>query len=400
LVLFRPDISVIGKKPVRICTVVGFYSAFGHFLLTARLAYSQSMPRPSADAASEPKRGELALIRQIRGRAGKSASATLRLGIGDDCALLRPRPGYELAVTTDLTVCGRHFRLDWHTPESVGHRALARGLSDLAAMGATPVAAFLSLGLPRDLATPLATLKGRRTGANSWVTRFFDGLLALADACKTPLAGGDLSETAVPLADIVLIGSVPRVKALLRSTARPGDLLYVTGTLGGGAASLQHLDRLAKQYKGKSSGLNGLSPAQIPNELKALLARHLYPQPRLAQGMRLRSKGLASAAMDMSDGLSSDLAHICEESHVAAEIVPTLLPIHPGANLEYALHGGDDYELLFTAKPGVRMPRKIAGVPITRIGRILRARAGQPAVTLLTPEGPEPLKAEGWEHFV
>jgi len=353
------------------------------------------MPRHFADAASEPKRGELALIRQIRGRAGKSASASLSLGIGDDCALLRPRAGYELAVTTDLTVCGRHFRLDWHTPESIGHRALARGLSDLAAMGATPIAVFLSLGLPRDLATP----KGRRTGANSWVTRFFDGLMALADACKTPLAGGDLSETAVPLADIVLIGSIPSGKALLRSTARPGDLLYVTGTLGGGAASLPHLDRLAKQYKGKASGLNGLGPAQIPKELRPLLARHLYPQPRLDQGMRLRSKGLASAAMDMSDGLSSDLAHICEESHVAAEIDPTLLPIHPGANLEYALHGGDDYELLFTAKPSVRMPRKIAGVPITRIGKILRTRAGRPAVTLLTPEGPVPLKAEGWEHF-
>lgn len=399
--LFRPDISVIGKKPVRICTVVGFYSAFGHFLLTARLAYSQSMPRPSAHAASEPKRGELALIRQIRDRAGKSASTALRLGIGDDCALLRPRPGYELAVTTDLTVCGRHFRLDWHTPESVGHRALARGLSDLAAMGATPIAAFLSLGLPRDLATS----KGRRTGANPWVTRFFDGLMALADACKTPLAGGDLSETAVPLADIVLVGAVPRGKALLRSTAQPGDLLYVTGTLGGGAASLPHLDRLAKKGRlakkrnGKPPGLNGLSPAQIPKELQALLARHLYPQPRLAQGMRLRSKGLASAAMDMSDGLSSDLTHICEESHVASEIDPTLLPIHPGANLEYALHGGDDYELLFTAKPDARMPSKIAGVPITRIGRMLRARAGRPAVTLLGPDGPRPLNAEGWEHF-
>jgi thiamine-monophosphate kinase len=353
------------------------------------------MLRPSADAASEPKRGELALIRQIRSRAGQSGSSALRLGVGDDCALLRPRSGQELAVTTDLTVCGRHFRLDWHTPESVGHRALARGLSDLAAMGAAPVAAFLSLGLPRELATP----KGRRTGANSWVTRFFDGLMALADACKTPLAGGDLSETTVPLAGIVLIGSVPRGTAMLRSTARPGDLLYVTGTLGGGAASLPHLDRLAKKQNGKSPGLNGLSPAQIPKDLKALLARHLYPQPRLAQGLRLRSQGLASAAMDMSDGLSSDLAHICEESRVAAEIDPTLLPVHPGASLEYALHGGDDYELLFTAKPGVRMPKKIAGVPITRIGRILRARAGRPTVALLTLNGPQPLKAEGWEHF-
>jgi len=103
--------------------------------------------------------------------------------------------------------------------------------------------------------------------------------------------------------------------------------------------------------------------------------------------------------MDMSDGLSSDLAHICEESRVAAEVDPSLLPIHPGASLEYALHGGDDYELLFTAPPETRLPKKIAGVPITRIGRILRARRGQPVVTVLTAKGPRPLKPQGWEHF-
>lgn len=393
--LFRPDNSVIGKNPLKDQFFFALISAFGRCFMTICLAYPQRMSRSPADSVTGPKRGELALIRQIRSRAGKPGSGALRLGIGDDCALLRPRLGHELAITTDLTVCGRHFRLDWHSPESVGHRALARGLSDLAAMGATPVAAFLSLGLPRDLATP----KGRQTKAGSWVTRFFDGLMALADACKTPLAGGDLSETAASLADIVLIGSVPRGKALLRSTARPGDLIYVTGTLGGGAASLPHLDRLAKLNKGKPNDMNGLMPAAIPDELKPLLARHLYPQPRIAQGLQLRRQGLASAAMDMSDGLSSDIAHICEESRVAAEIDPLLLPIHPGASLEYALHGGDDYELLFTAKPGVRMPKRIGGVPITRIGRISRARAGRPSVTMVTPDGPKPLEPRGWEHF-
>ena len=354
------------------------------------------MPSRTAKSAASSKRGELALIRQIRSRAqirsrtGKSACPGLALGIGDDCALLRPRPGREFAVTTDLCIDGRHFRLDWHTPESIGHRALARGLSDLAAMGAEPVAAFLSLGLPSSLANP----PGRWSA--SWVARFFDGLLALAADYKTPLAGGDLSETPVPLADIVLIGSVPAGKALLRSTARPGDLLYVTGTLGGGAAALPHFDRLAKQSKPRSNGLN---PARIPNRLEPLLARHLWPQPRIAQGVGLRSQRLASAAMDLSDGLSTDLAHLCDESHVAAEIDPALLPIHPGANLDYALHGGDDYELLFTADPNTRMPRKIAGVPVTRIGRILRARPGRPTVTLITQHGSQPLKCQGWEHF-
>jgi thiamine-monophosphate kinase len=335
-------------------------------------------------------RGELAIIRHIRSRAGRSGSKAVRLGIGDDCALLRPRPGQEIAVTTDLTIAGTHFRLDWHTPESAGHRTLARGLSDLAAMGAKPIAAFLSLGLPRELANP----KGR--WGKSWAARFLDGLLALARAHQTPLAGGDLSETPVPLADIVLIGSVPAGGALLRSTARAGDLLYVTGTLGGGAASLPHLDRLAKE---SNAGQMGLNPRHIPHNLVPLLARHFWPQPRLAQGLRLRSQGLASAAMDLSDGLSADLTHLCEESRVAAEIDPALLPVHPGANLDYALHGGDDYELLFTASPDMRIPKKIAGVAITQIGRMLPARRNRPAVTILTLQGPQPLKPRGWEHF-
>jgi thiamine-monophosphate kinase len=252
------------------------------------------------------------------------------------------------------------------------------------------VAVFLSLGLPRELANP----QGR--WSSSWAARFFDGLLALATAQKTPLAGGDLSESPIPLADIVLVGSVPRGKALLRSAARPGHLLYVTGALGGGAASLPHLDRLARENKSRSNGLNH---PLIPRDLQPLLARHLYPQPRIAQGLRLRARGLASAAMDMSDGLSSDLNRICEESRVAAEIDPSLIPIQPGASLDHALHGGDDYELLFTAPPATRMPKKIAGVSITRIGRILPAHPSRPAVILLTPQGPRPLKPQGWEHF-
>lgn len=338
-------------------------------------------------SGSKSNGGELAIIRHIRSRAGSSGAAGVALGIGDDCALIRPRRGEELAVTTDLTIAGTHFRLDWHTPESVGHRALARGLSDLAAMGARPVAAFLSLGLPREFANP----KGRWSA--SWVARFLDGLLALARTQKTPLAGGDLSETPVPLADIVLMGSVPAGKAMLRSGARPGDLLYVTGSLGGGAASLPHLARLAEENTGRPGEL------RIPKDLRPLLDRHLWPQPRIAQGLRLRGEGLASAAMDMSDGLSTDLAHLCEESRVAAEVDPALLPVHPGASLDYALHGGDDYELLFAAKAGTRIPRQIAGVPITRIGRILSASKNRPQVAVLTPNGPKPLKPQGWEHF-
>jgi thiamine-monophosphate kinase len=346
--------------------------------------------------------GELALLAEIRERTARAASrgqsSGLRLGIGDDCALLAQRSGEELAVTTDLSIAGRHFCLDWHQPEAVGHRALARGLSDLAAMGARPVAAFLSLGLPRELTTGV----GRRsTGprstshsfSQSWVQRFLDGLLALAENHKTPLAGGDLAESPVAVADIVLIGAVPRGRALLRSGAKPGDQIYVTGALGGAAVGLARLEQLATAQTGR------LSPPRIPKKLAALLAPHLYPQPRIAQGLWLQRRRLASAALDLSDGLSTDLAHICQESGVAAEADAPLVPLHPAATLEQALHGGEDYELLFTAPPAARVPRSIAGVPVTRIGRIVKARRGQPAITLITPQGSQPLEPRGWEHF-
>ena len=333
-----------------------------------------------------PGRGELALLHQIRERAASTSLGDLRLGIGDDCALLTPRPGEELAVTTDLSIAGCHFRLDWHQPESVGHRALARGLSDLAAMGARPIAAFLSLGLPRSLTTPA----GRRP---AWVHRFLDGLLALAQAYNTPLAGGDLAESPIAVADIVLVGAVPRGRALLRSGARPGHLLYVTGTLGGAAAGLARLAEVAAAQPAR------LNPPRIPKRLEALLAAHLYPQPRIAQGLWLQHRGLASAALDLSDGLSTDLAHLCEESGVAAEVDAALLPLHPAATQAQALYGGEDYELLFTAPATARLPRQIAGIRITRIGRILKPRPNHSTVTLLTEKGPQPLEPRGWEHF-
>jgi thiamine-monophosphate kinase len=220
-----------------------------------------------------------------------------------------------------------------------------------------------------------------------------DGLLALAEHHSTPLAGGDLAESPVAVADIVLIGAVPRGRALLRSGAKPGDLLYVTGALGGAAAGLARLAELVETQP------DFANPPRIPKKLEVLLAPHLYPEPRVAQGLWLQRRGLASAALDVSDGLSTDLAHLCQESGVAAEADAALVPIHPAATLAQALHGGEDYELLFTASPAARLPRSIAGVPVTRIGRILKSRPGQPAVTLITQEGPQPLEPRGWEHF-
>jgi len=324
--------------------------------------------------------GELALIERIRSGSAfptPGPAPHLVLGLGDDCAILRPPRGHELLVTTDFSLEGRHFRRDLHPPEPIGHRALARGLSDLAAMGARPLAAFLSLALPAEM---LATRQGR-----VWVDRFFSGLRTLAAQFNTPLAGGDTSESPANLilADIVLVGSAPAGRALRRSSAHAGDLLYVTGALGGAAAELAAL-----RAEGRKRQSISLHP-------------HLYPQPRIAVGLTLLRRHLATAAIDLSDGLSTDLAHLCHESKLGAQIDAASLPLHPLAAksthpLDLALHGGEDYELLFAASPRIKMPRRMAGVPITRIGRLTPG----PAISLVDAAGRErPLKPAGWEHF-
>jgi len=343
------------------------------------LPYPIEVSRIANNAPNSPAKRELTLIRRIRQRASAASRGEVRLGIGDDCALLRPRRGEEFAITTDLCIAGRHFWPATHPPESIGHRAIARGLSDLAAMGARPVAAFVSLAVPKGL-------------AGEWTRRFYDGLLTLANAHKTKLAGGDLAEAPIPLADIVLVGSVPSGKALLRSAAKQGQALYVTGTLGGSSAGLERLAELTEKDEPFSNKQHGAGRLDF-------VALHLYPQPRIAQGLWLRKRRLAAAAIDISDGLSTDLMHLCEESGVSAEIDADLLPIFPGATLEQALHGGEDYELLFTAPASTRIPKSIAGVPVTRIGRILRRVGKRPAITLKTAQGSKPLEPRGWQHF-
>jgi thiamine-monophosphate kinase len=330
--------------------------------------------------------GERILLQRIRDRQSRKPFAGLVLGIGDDCALLEPKPGQQIVVTTDLSIEGRHFRLDWHPPEVVGHRTLARGLSDLAAMGSRPLGAFLSLGLPAELT------RSRRREA-SWIDRFLNGFFSLADKHKTPLAGGDLAQAATAVADIVLVGAVPRGRALLRSGARAGDALYVTGALGGAAAGLEKLAQFAKETH------NASPTRSVPKRMEPLLAPHFAPQPRLAQGLWLQQRGAATAAIDLSDGLSTDLAHLCEESRVAAEVDAASLPIAPGATVDQALHGGEDYELLFTAPAGTRIPRTIAGVAVTKIGCLVRARAHRPMVTMRTGDAMYTLEPRGWQHF-
>ena len=332
--------------------------------------------------------GELLLIDRIRARTSALSSTAVRLGIGDDCAILKPPPGHELLVTTDFSLEGRHFRRSsgknaWHSPASIGHRTLARGLSDLAAMGAKPLAAFLSLALPKSAA--------RNT---HWLDGFLDGLLALANTYNVPLAGGDTSESPSNhiLADIVLIGSAPAGRALRRSTARPGDLLYCTGSLGGAAAELTAL---------------AASPHKFRKAIAADAHPHLFPQPRLATGAALLRRRLATSCIDLSDGLSTDLAHLCTASRVSAEIDAAALPLHPlaqhlnpGLALHAALHGGEDYELLFTAPATAKLPRSLGGVRLTKIGSILPTRKPRPQITLIDRDGRRSaLTPQGWEHL-
>jgi thiamine-monophosphate kinase len=233
-------------------------------------------------------------------------------------------------------------------------------------MGGEPRAAFLSLALPREL-------------PQQWVDQFFAGFLRLAKRYSAPLAGGDTAESpAGVLADIVVLGSIPKGKAILRSGASVGDFVYVTGRLGASVATLELL-REGKRPSG------------------AAHQRHFYPDPRLGVGRYLRENKLASAMIDTSDGLSTDLLHICQESRVGAVIYAESLPRLSGSKgLQFALHGGEDYELLFTAAARKHIPDKIEGVPVARIGEIVRGDAIQIADSQGTTQ---PLRPQGWEHF-
>jgi len=281
--------------------------------------------------------------------------------------------GTDILLTTDFSLEEIHFRRDWHSAESIGHRCLTRGLSDIAAMGGEPVGAFLSLALPRD-------------APQRWVDRFAGSLIQLARQYGVVLAGGDTAESPRGiLADIVVLGTVPRGKAVLRSGARPGDFVYVSGVLGGAAAAVAEMRKKSNRK---------------PNPRD--YSRHFFPEARIELGKILRRKGLASAMIDTSDGLSTDLSHLCEESGVGAKIEEQRIPrARVGkplreVDLQFALHGGEDYELLFTARRGKKIPSSIAGVQITRIGQIT---PGHKIVLINKVGTAQKLQPKGWEHF-
>ncbi|MBB3284124.1 thiamine-monophosphate kinase [Mitsuaria sp. BK037] len=295
--------------------------------------------------------GEFDLIDRFFGRdarAGRTEGGAVALGIGDDCALLTPTAGHQWLVTADMLVEGRHF-LSTVSPRRLGHKALAVNLSDLAACGATPRAFFLSLALPRV--------------DEAFLAGFAQGLFELADAQGIVLAGGDT--TAGPLnLNITAMGEVPAGQALLRSGARVGDDLWVSGTLGDARLALE-------VFRGTLS----LSAAQF-DEVRL---RMEMPEPRVALGKALR--GLATSAVDVSDGLAGDLGHVLRRSNVGATLRLADLPRSAvlGAMPEdlqrlCLLTGGDDYELVFTAPPDARQrvleAGRAAGTPVYRIGRI------------------------------
>lgn len=318
--------------------------------------------------------------------------SSLLVGIGDDAAVIRQRPGLETVVTADLLVEGVDFDLGrFHTsPRDLGHKALAVSLSDVAAMGARPCFCLLAVGLPE------ARWRG------GFLTQFYVGLRALADRYGVRIIGGDISRTPERVViDSVVLGAARRGRAVLRRGARPGDQLFVTGALGGAAAGLRLLENMAGE--GRRRG----GRPQLTRAERRLVLRQARPEPRVEWGLLLGERKLASAMIDLSDGLSSDLAHLCRESGVGARVEAASLPLDQISKasslanadpLALALHGGEDFELLFAVRPRdvSKLPPQLAGVPVTRVGEITAARG---RITLVRDGRARPLRPGGFEHF-
>ena len=321
--------------------------------------------------------GERSLIARIKARV--SMPSWVVIGPGDDAAVIQPERGTFDVVTTDAQVEGVHFDRRFVPPDAIGHRALAVNLSDLAAMGASPRAALLSLALPPSL--DLADFE-----------RLVDGVLAVAATHRVALIGGNMTQTSGPLTvDITAIGSVRPRKALTRSGARPGDAVYVTGSLGEAAVGLQRLQAVP------GAGLD------------VCVARYLRPQPRIRAGMLLGRNRAASSCMDVSDGLADCVRQVAEASGVGMTLDAAAIPISAEVReaqtrrerdpLEPALSGGDDYELFFTVRPAHRgrlrmVCQQLGDLPITRIGVVTKGRE----LLMRDQNGTRPLPG-GYEHF-
>jgi thiamine-monophosphate kinase len=279
--------------------------------------------------------------------------SSLRLGIGDDAAIIARSNAGETVITTDLLVENIDFRRSWMPPRLLGHKALAVSLSDVAAMGAQPRFALVSLGVPEEV------------WRTDFVEQFYEGWFALAARYGVALVGGDTSRTPGHIVvDSIVIGeTAPERAAIRRSTARPGDLIYVTGALGGAAAGLELLENGARYDESDAD-----TPAQ------QLIRRQLAPTPRVEFGLKLNEPPLATAMLDLSDGLSTDLARLCAASGVGAVVEADKIPLQ--STLSHALNGGEDFELLFTCAPEHEVAATQIGEITSEQGFWLRAADG------------------------
>ena len=375
---------------------------------------------------------EFEFIRRLREQVrGRGSISSLISGIGDDAAVIEHLDNSNTVITTDLLVEDVDFYRAATPPKLLGHKALAVSLSDIAAMGVRPRWSLVSIGLPADV------------WETNFKDEFFAGYFSLADQFAVTLVGGDISRTPDRIViDSIVIGDVSASAAVLRSGAQPGDHIYVTGTLGGSAAGLRMIEkgarlgnkglvalpRAAKFRDGRNptvrEGASSLKPTRKRKQkrndveqimqtseakaIEALLLRQLRPQPRVGWGIILGEERLATAMIDISDGLSSDLDHLCSESKVGALINSQDIPIDSQVvevcgrraldPLMLALHGGEDFELLFTARPenGARLPKQVDGIPVSRIGKTTN-EAG--VIRVAERNRVWNLKPGGFEHF-
>jgi thiamine-monophosphate kinase len=329
-------------------------------------------------------RSETEFVRWLRKQVPGKARG-LRLGIGDDAAVVEVEPHRGVVLKSDMCIENVHFNRGHHPPFSVGHRSLTRPLSDLAAIGAVPRFALVSLALSRS--TPPV-----------WIEEFYAGLLALAMRFGVTLVGGDVARMHAPtVIDVIVTGEVELGTELRRSGAKPGDRIFVSGELGLAALGLRLL-RLQRHVNTRHRRTPGRGDPSLVSALRA----QLYPEPRCKLGRLLSTGNLASATIDLSDGLSTDLHHLCEASGVGARVSEELLPVpltseYPRrTRLSLALHGGEDYQLLFTVPSGKEIPASLGDVPLRCIGEIRRSKQ----ILLIRNDGRQSaLPPGGYDHF-
>lgn len=324
---------------------------------------------------------EFEFIENLRKKiSNRKPLSEISIGIGDDAAVLPKNSKTDLVITADLLIEEIDFRLEWTKPEFMGHKALAVSLSDVAAMGAKPVWAMLSIGIPEKI------------WKSDFVERFYEGWFVMAEKFSVELIGGDVSKSPDKIViDSIVAGETRKGKAVLRSGAKPDDLIFVTGNLGGAAAGLKLLET-GENYE--------------TSKHKKLILRQLKPDPQTEIGRILGEKNLATSMIDLSDGLSSDLSHICRESNVGAQIYADKIPVEPQISnlkfqidkLNFALNGGEDFELLFTVHPKkiFELENELKNHRISHIGNVT---ASKEIIEFIENEKSRILQPQGFHHF-